>query len=92
MNNPRSDTTGGGHHPELPVKGVQAGRATNLHRSGTWHRFTKLLLLSYCLALLWSLSLLLLLSLLFGITFKYPNPVQQVYPSSERDTSDRQMN
>jgi hypothetical protein len=25
INNPCSDTTGGGHHPELPAKGVQAG-------------------------------------------------------------------
>jgi hypothetical protein len=34
----------------------------------------------------------LLLLLLFGIMFKYPNPAQQVYPSSERDTVDWQMN
>jgi hypothetical protein len=92
INNPRSDTTGGtGRHPELPVKGVQARRATNLHRSGARHRCTKLLWLSYCLVLLWLLSLSLLLLLLFGITFIYPNPVQQVYPSRERDTVDRQM-
>jgi hypothetical protein len=30
INNPHSDTTGGGHHPELPIKGVQEWSAISV--------------------------------------------------------------